>query len=175
MVGAARDPRSEGKIESTGTSAFGRYQLFASLGRGGMADVFLSVARGQMGVNKLAVIKRLRPALAEEAAFRNMFLDEARLAARLSHPNIVHTYEVGEQNGVYFIAMEYLEGQSVNKVLKEVLRRKEIVEPEIAVRIVADALAGLGYAHDLRDYDGRPLSVIHRDISPHNIFVTYDG
>jgi eukaryotic-like serine/threonine-protein kinase len=175
MVGEARVPRSEARIESTATTAFGKYQLFASLGRGGMADVFLSVARGQMGFNKLAVIKRLRQALAEETAFRNMFLDEARLAARLSHPNIVHTYEVGEQNGVYFIAMEYLEGQSLNKLLKESVRRKEIIEPEVAVRVVADALAGLGYAHDLRDYDGRPLSIIHRDISPHNLFVTYDG
>jgi len=140
-----------------------------------MADVFLSVARGQMGFNKLAVIKRLRQALAEEAAFRNMFLDEARLAARLNHPNIVHTYEVGEQAGVYFIAMEYLEGQSLNKVLKEALRRNEAMEPEICVRVVADALGGLGHAHELRDYDGRPLSIIHRDVSPHNIFVTYDG
>lgn len=140
-----------------------------------MADVFLSVARGQMGFNKLAVIKRLRQALAEEAAFRNMFLDEARLAARLSHPNIVHTYEVGEQAGVYFIAMEFLEGQALNKVLKESLRRKELIEHEVSVRIVSDALAGLGYAHELHDYDGRPLQIIHRDVSPHNIFVTYDG
>ena len=177
MIGAARDPRSgvEAQIEGTPTTAFGKYQLFASLGRGGMADVFLSVARGQMGFNKLAVIKRLRQALAEEPAFRNMFLDEARLAARLSHPNIVHTYEVGEQGGVYFIAMEYLEGQSLNKVLKEALRRKEGIEPEVGARIIADALAGLAYAHALGDYDGRPLGIIHRDVSPHNIFVTYDG
>ena len=177
MVGAVRDPRSgvEAQIEGTPTTAFGKYQLFASLGRGGMADVFLSVARGQMGFNKLAVIKRLRQALAEEASFRNMFLDEARLAARLSHPNIVHTYEVGEQNGVYFIAMEYLEGQSLNKVLKEALRRKEGIEPEISARVIADALGGLAYAHALADYDGRPLGIIHRDVSPHNIFVTYDG
>lgn len=177
MIGAVRDPRSgvEAHIEGTPTTAFGKYQLFASLGRGGMADVFLSVARGQMGFNKLAVIKRLRQALAEEPAFRNMFLDEARLAARLSHPNIVHTYEVGEQNGVYFIAMEYLEGQSLNKVLKEALRRKEGIEPEVGARIIADALGGLAYAHGLGDYDGRPLGIIHRDVSPHNIFVTYDG
>ncbi|MCA9588056.1 MAG: serine/threonine protein kinase, partial [Myxococcales bacterium] len=141
----------------------------------GMADVFLAVARGQMGFNKLAVLKRLRQALAEETAFRNMFLDEARLAARLNHPNIVHTYEVGEQNGVYFIAMEYLEGQSLNKVMKEALRRKETIDPAISARIIADALAGLQYAHELNDYDGRPLSIIHRDVSPHNIFVTYDG
>lgn len=175
MIGAARDPRSEAELQGFGAAAFGKYQLFASLGRGGMADVFLSVARGQMGFNKLAVIKRLRQALAEETAFRNMFLDEARLAARLSHPNVVHTYEVGEQGGVYFIAMEYLEGQSLNKVLKEALRRRQVIEPEICVRIIADALAGLGHAHELRDYDGRPLRIIHRDVSPHNIFVTYDG
>ena len=177
MIGAVRDPRSgvEAQIEGTPTTAFGKYQLFASLGRGGMADVFLAVARGQMGFNKLAVIKRLRQALAEEQSFRNMFLDEARLAARLSHPNIVHTYEVGEQNGVYFIAMEYLEGQSLNKVLKEALRRKEGIEPELSARIIADALGGLAYAHALADYDGRPLGIIHRDVSPHNIFVTYDG
>ena len=91
---------SEARFDGNEITAFGKYQLFASLGRGGMADVFLSVARGQMGFNKLAVIKRLRQALAEELAFRTMFLDEARLAARLNHPNIVHTYEVGEQDGV---------------------------------------------------------------------------
>ncbi len=177
MNGAATDPRAgvEAHLEGTPTTAFGKYQLFASLGRGGMADVFLAVARGQMGFNKLAVIKRLRQALAEESAFRTMFLDEARLAARLSHPNIVHTYEVGEQGGVYFIAMEYLEGQSLNKVLKEALRRKEVIEPEVGARIIADALGGLAYAHALGDYDGRPLGIIHRDVSPHNIFVTYDG
>jgi eukaryotic-like serine/threonine-protein kinase len=175
MIGVAHNPRSEGQIEGHPTAAFGKYQLFASLGRGGMADVFLSVARGQMGFNKLAVIKRLRQALAEEPAFRNMFLDEARLAARLNHPNIVHTYEVGEQNGVYFIAMEYLEGQSLNKVLKEALRRNERIEPEVCARIIADALAGLHYAHTLADYDGRPLYIIHRDVSPHNVFVSYDG
>jgi serine/threonine-protein kinase len=174
MKGAAA-PASEAKIDPSFALAFGKYQLFASLGRGGMADVFLSVARGQMGWSKLAVIKRLRPALAEDPAFRTMFLDEARLAARLSHPNIVHTYEVGEENGIYFIAMEYLEGQSLNKVQKEAARRNLVIEPAVAVRVVSDALAGLGYAHELRDYDGRPLSVIHRDVSPHNIFVTYDG
>src|SRR6516165_3640361 len=156
MIGAAHDPKSgaEGAIDGATTAVFGRYQLFASLGRGGMADVFLSVARGQMGFNKLAVVKRLRQALAEEAAFRTMFLDEARLAARLSHPNIVHTYEVGEQNGVYFIAMEYLEGQPLNKVLQEAARRREPIDPTVAVRVVADALSGLGYAHELKDYDG---------------------
>ena len=160
---------------SAAAFSFGKYQLFASLGRGGMADVFLAVSRGPMGFNKLVVIKRLRPALAEEAAFRQMFLDEARLAARLNHPNVVHTYEVGEHNGIYFIAMEYLEGQSLNKVIKEAVRRNDSIDPVLAARIVGDALNGLHHAHELKDYDGRPLNIIHRDISPHNIFATYDG
>lgn len=176
MVEAFDDLKSgDGQVEASPRTSFGKYQLFASLGRGGMADVFLSVARGQMGFNKLAVVKRLRAGLAEDPAFRQMFLDEARLAARLSHPNVVHTYEVGEQDGVYFIAMEYLEGQSLNKVVKEAARKDVRLDPAISARIVADALAGLGHAHDLRDYDGKPLGIIHRDVSPHNIFVTYDG
>jgi serine/threonine-protein kinase len=165
----------EGIGDSGGALSFGKYQPFATLGRGGMADVFLTVARGPMGFNKLAVVKRLRQALAEEVGFRTMFLDEARLAARLNHPNIVHTYEVGEHNGAYFIAMEFLEGQSLNKVIKEASKRRENIPPTLCARVVAEALSGLHYAHELRDYDGRPLTVIHRDVSPHNVFVTYDG
>jgi len=177
MAGAPQEvkPLPEAAVGPTQGTSFGKYQLFASLGRGGMADVFLSVARGPMGFNKLVVIKRLRQALAEEPSFRTMFLDEARLAARLNHPNIVHTYEVGEHNGIYFIAMEYLEGQSLNKVMKDSVRAGGTLPEVIAARIVADALSGLNFAHELKDYDGSPLGIIHRDVSPHNIFVTYDG
>ena len=170
------EPAQKSEVpEASPSISFGKYQLFASLGRGGMADVFLSVARGPMGFNKLAVVKRLRSALAEERAFLDMFLDEARLAARLNHPNIVHTYEVGEHNRAYFIAMEYLEGQSLNKVIRESLKRKAPLPEGFCARVVADALNGLDHAHKLKDYDGSPLSIIHRDVSPHNIFVTYDG
>ncbi len=169
----------EAEIEGLGlgapASTFGKYHLFATLGRGGMADVFLSIARGPMGFNKLAVIKRLRSNLADDPNFRTMFLDEARLAARLNHPNIVHTYEVGEKAGNYFIAMEYLEGQSLNKIIREAVRRDEVFEQAFCARVVSDALAGLQSAHELRDYDGRPLEIIHRDLSPHNVFVTYGG
>ncbi|MFO0666330.1 MAG: protein kinase [Polyangiaceae bacterium] len=155
--------------------SLGKYHIFATLGRGGMADVYLAVARGPVGFNKLVVIKRLRPQLAEEAAFRDMFLDEARLAARLSHPNIVNTFEVGEEAGAHFIAMEYLEGQALNKVIRESIRMEVPIAPTIAARILADMLLGLSYAHNVTDYDGSPLGIIHRDVSPHNIFVTYDG
>ena len=156
-------------------ASFGKYHIFATLGRGGMADVYLSVARGPIGFNKLVVVKRLRAQLADEMAFREMFLDEARLAARLNHPNIVNTYEVGENKESYYIAMEYLEGQPLNKVLKDSIRGRVPLSYAICARIAADGLAGLHYAHELTDYDGRPLKIIHRDISPHNLFVTYEG
>ncbi len=165
----------EGLPANAAAATFGKYALFASLGRGGMADVFLSIARGPMGFNKLAVVKRLRSALADDPAFRTMFLDEARLAARLNHPNIVHTYEVGEQDGNYFIAMEYLEGQALNKVIRSSVKANDPLDQTLCARMIAEALAGLHHAHETRDYDGRPLEIIHRDISPHNIFVTYGG
>jgi serine/threonine protein kinase len=174
-AGQGHEVEMEGLGASPQAATFGKYHLFASLGRGGMADVFLSVARGPMGFNKLAVIKRLRANLADDPAFRTMFLDEARLAARLNHPNVVHTYEVGEQDGSYFIAMEYLEGQSLNKVIREAVKRNDVFDQAFCARMVSDALAGLHCAHELRDYDGRPLNIIHRDVSPHNVFVTYGG
>jgi len=174
MSDAPQQP-SDDEVSAPPSISFGKYELFASLGRGGMADVYLSVARGPLGFNKLAVVKRLRQSLADEPTFLRMFLDEAQVAARLNHPNIVHTYEVGEHNAAYFIAMEYLEGQSLNKVIRESLKRKAPLEESFCARVVADALNGLAHAHNLKDYDGTPLTIIHRDVSPHNIFVTYDG
>jgi len=157
----------------------GKYRLFAAIGSGGMATVYLAVAAGSLGFNKIAVVKRLRPTTDDdsvtEAEFLEMFLDEARLASRLNHPNIVHTYEVGEAQGGYFIAMEYLEGQPLRRILRDCANKSGPVPRKIALRIILDALAGLEYAHELRDYDGKPIAIIHRDISPANIFVTYDG
>lgn len=146
----------------------GKYRLIASLGRGGMAEVYLAVVSGPAGFNKLQVVKLLRPHLAPEAEFVTMFLDEARLAARLNHPNVVQTNEVGEANGSYFISMEYLEGQALSRIIRHAPR-------DVLLRVISDALAGLHYAHELADYDGSPLDVVHRDASPHNIFVGYDG
>lgn len=174
-IRGAAPPGADDEVQPAPHGSLGKYHVFATLGRGGMADVYLAVARGPVGFNKLVVIKRLRPQLAEEPAFRDMFLDEARLAARLSHPNIVNTFEVGEESGAHFIAMEYLEGQALNKVIREAIRMNVPISPSIAARILADMLLGLSYAHNVTDYDGSPLGIIHRDVSPHNIFVTYDG
>ncbi len=155
-------------------STLGKYSLIASLGQGGMAKVYLALMAGPAGFNKLLVIKALREdMLSSSDEFVHMFLDEARLAARLSHPNIVQTYEVGESDGRYFIAMEYLEGQSLRTVQRRLAPAGLPLEEE--VRIIAETARGLHYAHDLRGFDGEPLGVVHRDVSPQNVFLTYDG
>ncbi|WP_437781327.1 serine/threonine-protein kinase [Sorangium sp. So ce1097] len=145
----------------------------AEIGRGGMADVCLAVAQGPAGFNKLVVLKRVRPELCADAEILAMFLDEARLAARLNHPNVVQTYEAGDDGARFFIAMEYLEGQSLGAIRNRMGHAN--VPLPLQVRVVCDALAGLHHAHELRDFDGTPIHVIHRDVSPQNIFVTYDG
>ncbi len=167
---SAIDPQTGANEAAT----FGKYRLIASLGHGGMADVFLAVAQGPVGFNKLQVIKRLRPNLAEEPEFLAMFLDEARLAARLNHPNIVQTNEVGEVAGQYFIAMEYLDGQPLHRIIHRGGKNGALTR-QMGLKILADTLAGLHAAHEQADYDGTPLRVVHRDASPHNVFVTYEG
>jgi serine/threonine-protein kinase len=157
------------------TERFGRYRSLGRIGRGGMADVFLAVGLGPAGFNKLVVIKRLRDTVASDDGFREMFLDEARLAARLNHPNVVQTYEVFEDAGAFFITMEHLEGQPLGRIERECCKRGMRLKPQFCARIVSDALCGLHYAHEVRDYDGAPLNIVHRDVSPQNIFVTYDG
>jgi serine/threonine protein kinase len=152
---------------------FGRYRLFAKLGSGGQADVFLAIARGTLGIDKLVVIKRVKPGLAADAASLGTFLDEARLTLRLNHPNLVHTYEVGREAGAHFISMEHVEGLSLRELFR--CPRTRSFEPALWLRVIADALSGLQHAHGLRDYDGKPLGIVHRDISPHNIVVSYDG
>ncbi|MEM9691774.1 MAG: serine/threonine-protein kinase, partial [Myxococcota bacterium] len=152
-------------------NVLGRYRLVAELGRGGMADVFLAMALGPAGFNKLIVLKRLREELLEEGDFLRMFLDEARLAAKLHHPNIVQTIEVGEANGNHFICMEYLAGQPLNRIF----RRCPEITVAMRAQILCEALAGLHYAHELVDFDGSQLDIVHRDATPHNIFLTYNG
>jgi serine/threonine-protein kinase len=151
----------------------GKYIPFARLGNGGMADVFLALARGPAGFDKLTVIKRLRNP--GDDSLVGMFLDEARLSARLSHPNIVNTYEVGEADGRFFIAMEYLDGQPLQALLSLLASRGKGLGDALSAFVAMQALKGLHYAHELVDYDGSRLGVVHRDVSPHNLFVTYGG
>ncbi|HEU4539052.1 MAG TPA: serine/threonine-protein kinase [Polyangiaceae bacterium] len=158
--------------EGGALESLGKYRIFARLGRGGMADVFLAVADGLLGVNKLAVLKRLRD---NDDAFVQMFVDEARLAAQLNHPNIVHTYEAGASPAGYYIAMEYLDGQPLNAVMSRARKMGHELPIALGLHVICEALRGLHYAHELTDYSGAPLNIVHRDVSPHNIFLTYAG
>jgi serine/threonine-protein kinase len=154
---------------------FGKYRPFARLGSGGMADVYLAIAHGAMNDHRLVVIKRLREEHVNDDATRGMFLDEARVAARLNHPNVVHTFEAGNENGSFFLAMEYIDGQPLSRVLTTLRRQNKVLEPRLAARICSDALNGLHYAHELTDFDGSPLGIVHRDVSPQNMMLTYEG
>jgi serine/threonine protein kinase len=167
-----------------GLVRFGNYNLILLLGHGGMADVFLAVYSGKVaeGFNKLIVIKRLRESLAEDPEFSQMLIDEARLAARLNHPNVVQTNEIGLVDNQYFIAMEYLDGQPLHRVIarsRVAPDQPASITPGIpfhlALTLLCEVLAGLHHAHELTEYDGSPLRIVHRDVSPHNIFVTYAG
>jgi len=151
------------------------YAVVARLGQGGMAEVFLALSLGPSGFRKLVAIKRLHRHLQDDPASVELFLLEASLAARLQHPNVVQTHKVGTFEGQHFIAMEYLDGQPLNRVLNRLRSQEAHMHPSLAAHFISDALDGLHYAHEARDYDGRPLGVIHRDVSPHNIFITFDG
>jgi eukaryotic-like serine/threonine-protein kinase len=157
--------------------SFGKYRLIASLGSGGMAQVYLALMAGPAGFNKLLVLKVLRQDLGHlfgaSADTVQMFWKEARLLARLSHPNIVQTHEVGEFNGHYFIAMEYLDGQPYSTALMR-MRGTDVSLLE-HLRVVSAVARALHYSHTLKSYDGEPTGIVHRDVSPHNIIITYDG
>lgn len=154
--------------------ALGKYRPIAELGRGGMAVVYLATSQGPRGFMKLVVVKELKEELAGDADFTGMFVDEARIAARLNHPNIVQTYEVVEDGDRFFLVMEYLEGQAFSAVRTRLSKVGSLTRDH-QVRVVVDMLEGLEYAHELEDYDGKPLELVHRDVSPHNVFVTYAG
>ncbi len=157
------------------TSVLGKYRLIARLARGGMGVLYLAVLRGPGGFHKLVALKELRRDFADDEALVKMFLEEARLAARLNHPNIVQTMEVGSSAGRHFMAMEYLEGQSLQRLALRAQERGTPVPLAMQLGITLDLLAALEYAHRLAAADGTPLGIVHRDVSPHNVLVTYEG
>jgi serine/threonine-protein kinase len=159
-----------------GTSKqFGKYHLIAHLATGGMADIYLASQTALAGFEKLIVIKRILPNLSREARFVEMFLDEARIAATLNHPNVVQIFDLGRIQGQYFIAMEYLPGESLSTIIRGCRRRKIRIPPELAAGMILQAAEGLHHAHTRTARDGSPLGIVHRDVSPQNVFVLYDG
>ncbi|MDC0709984.1 serine/threonine-protein kinase [Stigmatella sp. ncwal1] len=140
-----------------------------------MGQIYLARQKGPVGFQKLLVVKRLLPHLSEEEEFIQMFLDEARIAALLNHPNIAQIYELGDVDGIYFIAMEYVHGEAIAEVNKRAIQRKGHMPLELKCRVIADAAAGLDAAHHARSPSGRRLALIHRDVSPQNVLVGFNG
>src|SRR5690349_8868651 len=155
---------------------FGKYTLLRKLASGGMAEIFLALHRSMAGFEKLVVIKRILPQMNQDQQFIDMLLHEARIAATLSHPNIVQTFDVGQVDGTYFIAMEHIHGEDIRTIVRQ-MKKKSVNELplEHALHIVVGLCAGLAYAHEKRDIGGQLLGIVHRDISPQNIVVTFSG
>jgi len=154
----------------------GRYEVLIKIASGGMAAVYVARAQGIAGFERLVAIKVLHANLAHEEEFITMFLDEARLAARIRHPNVVPTIDIaGSVDSGYFIVMDYIEGEHLGRLISTANKMNERLPPRVVLRIIADALLGLGAAHSLTDETGKSLNLVHRDVSPHNIMVGVDG
>ncbi|HEX7600882.1 MAG TPA: serine/threonine-protein kinase, partial [Polyangiaceae bacterium] len=171
----------EGKLPATAPEEalprqFGKYTLLRKLAAGGMAELFLALHRSVAGFEKLMVIKRILPSMNQDKGFIEMLLHEARIAATLSHPNIVQIFDVGQVDGTYFIAMEHIHGEDIRSIVRAMKKNGVTEFPlEHTIGIVLGMCAGLAYAHEKRDLDGATLDIVHRDISPQNIVVTFTG
>jgi serine/threonine-protein kinase len=154
---------------------YGQYVLVRKLAEGGMAEIFLAKRLGADGFERNVVIKRMLPHLSGLPDFVEMFRDEARLAAKLSHPNIIQIHELGFAEGCYYICMEYMPGEDFSTTVRTASHRRQYVPVPLVMKVLAEAARGLHYAHEFTDESGRPLNIVHRDISPSNLYVTYQG
>ncbi len=162
-------------VASSPIRRVGRYALYSEIASGGMATVYLGRQRGQAGFARTVAIKRLHPQHAKEPDFVAMFLDEARLAARIRHPNVVPTLDVVATEGELFLVMEYVQGESLARLLRASRQKKDPPPTRVIAAIMADTLHGLHAAHEATNEKGEPLGLVHRDVSPHNILVGSDG
>jgi serine/threonine protein kinase len=155
----------------------GRYELIHRIAHGGMGTVYLGRAKGKAGFEKVVAVKVIHPHLAAEAEFVGMFLDEARIAARIHHPHVVEILDLGESDGAYYMVMEFIEGENLHALVRALDGEPlpNSLPIGVVLQILADTLEGLGAAHELCDANGRPYQLVHRDISPHNILINLDG
>ncbi|MGE0868985.1 MAG: serine/threonine protein kinase [Kofleriaceae bacterium] len=153
----------------------GRYEVISHLATGGMAQIYLARTTGLGSFERHVVLKTILAERASDQRFVTMFLDEAKLAATLNHQNVAQVYEVDQADGAYFMAMEYVHGENARAILETSLRRGWTIPLELAVMIISGAAAGLHHAHERRGKAGQPLNIVHRDVSPANIMVGYDG
>jgi len=152
-----------------------KYEIIAPLAVGGMAELYVARVRGIASFEKLCVLKRILPQHARDDEFVQMFLDEARLAATLHHPNVVQVYDIGVQDGLYYFTMEYVHGQDLAAIIATARGQRRGMKLEHSIAIVAAVAAGLHHAHEQAGPTGKPLDIVHRDVSPTNILVSYDG
>jgi serine/threonine protein kinase len=170
------DPRQDVSTSAApAPSNLGRYHILKHLASGGMAELYLARATGIEGFERYVVVKKILGDHAKDSRFVKMFLDEARLAAQLHHQNIAQVYDCGQDGGTYYFAMEYVHGENVRDVLKKIASLRKQIPLEHALTMVAGAAAGLHHAHERRGADRQPLGIVHRDVSPSNLLVAYDG
>jgi serine/threonine protein kinase len=163
------------KVSAEVGSTANRYQVLGKLAAGGMAEIFLARGASATGLVRYCVLKRILRERSRDAEFVRMFLDEARLAAQLQHPNIAQVYDLGMLGDSYFFTMEYVHGETVRALLHRALSRKRSLPLACVLTVVAGAASGLHHAHDRVSSDGRPLGIVHRDVSPSNLMVSYEG
>jgi serine/threonine protein kinase len=152
-----------------------RYDLICPIAEGGMASVWVGRLRGKHGFEKLVAIKTILPRFAGDPRFREMFLDEGRIASRIEHPNVAQIFDLGEQRGLLYLVMEYIDGDSLSKLNRACQKKGDTIPTGVVLRALADACAGLHEAHELSDSEGKPLGIVHRDISPHNVLCSTKG
>lgn len=168
------DHASDQDVEA-GRLVLGRYTVLGKLTQGGMAEVYLARQKGPAGYSKLVVVKRVKPSLANDKDFVAMFVNEARLAALINHPNVVQIFDLGQDKRDWFLAMEFLDGRDMLQVGRACRALNKAVPFDVTARIIADACHGLDHAHRLVGADGKPLNLVHRDMSPENILITFEG
>ncbi len=154
---------------------FGDYLLFDKIGEGGMARIYLGRTKTELGGERLLVVKQILPTLSSSEQFSRALIDEAKLAAQLSHGNIVQVSDLGREDDMLYIAMEYVEGFDLRELLRECSKNKVPLPVEFSLLIVTETLRGLDFAHRRRDDDGKPLGLVHRDVSPSNVLVSFEG
>jgi serine/threonine-protein kinase len=179
------DTQEEGQSHPTSRSTvtaapslprtFGPYALFEFIGKGGMAEIFLARRKTELGGVRLCVVKQILPGLARDPSFSDMLVHEAKLAARLNHGNVVQVFDLGRESERLFIAMEYVEGFDLNDLLRRCSRAKVPFPFELGLHVVREALRGLDYAHRRVDEEGKALGIVHRDVSPSNLLVSFEG